>query len=153
MKNKNDSLIKSASLGFLEVFDPLGHEWTFNPARAFAMPKDGAENRKSVLIKGGYDDVEVVPVDSVPPVPNIKELNVAGLARVIRSDWKNVYFGAKPYLSVMTGMDSVKDSYGADSGSEIILYFLSNATTWKGRVAKAVKDELKSRLKKAGVRF
>jgi len=153
MKNKNDSFIKSASLGFLEVFDTLGHEWTFNPSRAFAMPKDGAENRKKVLTDAGFSDVEIVAVDSVPPVPGIAELNIAGLARVIRGNWSPVNFAARPYLAAMSGMDSVKDSYGAESGASIILYFLNNAGTWKGRAAKAVKDELKSRLKKAGVRF
>jgi hypothetical protein len=153
MKNKADSFIRSASLGFLETFDPIGHEWNHNPGKAFAMSKADAETRKGVLVNAGFSDVEIVPVDSVPAVPNIETLNIAGLARVIRANWPNVYFGAKPYLSAMSSMDSVKDNFGADPGTEIVLYFLSNAMTWKGRVAQAVKAELKSRLKKAGCRI
>lgn len=64
------------------------------------------------------------------------------IAREIRKDWKNVYFGAKPYLDAMSGMESINDAYGFDSGKSIVLYFLSNAATWRGEVAKRVKKEL-----------
>lgn len=69
------------------------------------------------------------------------------LASAIRHDWRNVYFGAVPYLSVMQGLESVKDGYGCDSGRSIVNYFLSNASTWRGPVAKLVKAELKRRVK------
>lgn len=65
------------------------------------------------------------------------------IAREIRSDWKPVYFGAKPYLEAMLDLDDVNDRYGADDGRYIINYFLSNAGKWKGDVAKRVKAELK----------
>ena len=70
------------------------------------------------------------------------------IAREIRSDWKKVYFGAVPYLSAMSTMDSVDEDYGMDSGHSIVAYFLANAGTWKGEVAKRVKAELKAMLKK-----
>ncbi len=38
--------------------------------------------------------------------------------------------------------------YGADPGSSIVAYFLSNASTWKGPVAKMVKAELRQRAKR-----
>jgi hypothetical protein len=38
--------------------------------------------------------------------------------------------------------------YYADTGRSIVLYFLNNATSWKGDTAKAVKAELKLRLKR-----
>lgn len=66
------------------------------------------------------------------------------IATEIRADWKNVYFGAVPYLDAMEQMTNVADSYGADSGKSIVLYFLSNAATWRGDVAKRVKAELKA---------
>jgi hypothetical protein len=47
----------------------------------------------------------------------------------------------------MFTMNSVNDNYGMDSGKSIILYFLSNANTWKGEIAKAIKAELKRRVK------
>jgi len=68
------------------------------------------------------------------------------IAREIRADWKNVYFGAVPYLQAMRSLGSVDDEFGYDDGRSIILYFLSNAATWRGPVAKAIKLELKSML-------
>lgn len=69
------------------------------------------------------------------------------IAAEIRQDWKKVNYAAVPYLQAMSTMDSVNDSYGWDSGRSIVLYFLSNASTWKGETAKRIKAELKSMLK------
>jgi len=66
------------------------------------------------------------------------------IARDIRKDWKNVHFGAKPYLDAMATLDSINDNYGWDSAKSIVLYFLSNASTWRGETAKAIKKELKA---------
>ena len=65
------------------------------------------------------------------------------IAREIRKDWKNVYFGAVPYLDAMSTLDSIEDNYMFDSGKSVVLYFLSNASTWRGETAKRVKAELK----------
>ncbi|REC79449.1 hypothetical protein DRF60_06395 [Chryseobacterium elymi] len=69
--------------------------------------------------------------------------NIAQIALMVRKDWKNVYFGAVPYLDAMRSLNSVNDNYYEDSASSIINYFLSNATTWRGEVARAVKAKLK----------
>lgn len=69
------------------------------------------------------------------------------IAREIRKDWKNVHFGAKPYLDAMASLDSVNDNYGWDSGKTIVLYFLGNASTWRGETAKRIKAELKAMVK------
>ena len=69
------------------------------------------------------------------------------IAAEIRADWKNVYFGAVPYLDAMRSLTSVRDMYGADSADSIIIYFLGNATTWRGEVARRVKAELKALVK------
>lgn len=66
------------------------------------------------------------------------------IAADIRKDWKKVYFGAEPYLAAMETMNSINDDYGFDSGESIVLYFLANATSWRGPVARAIKVELKS---------
>ena len=63
--------------------------------------------------------------------------------------WKNVNFAAAPYLKAMRNISSVADTYGADDGRDIVLYFLSNADTWKGPDAKRLKDELKAVMKTA----
>lgn len=65
------------------------------------------------------------------------------IAAEIRKDWKNVNYAAKPYLDAMSSLNSINDSYGMDSGKSIVLYFLSNASSWRGEVAKRVKAELK----------
>jgi hypothetical protein len=64
------------------------------------------------------------------------------IAREIRSTWKNVYFGAKPYLDAMGTLNAINDDYGVDSGKSIVLYFLGNAGTWRGEDAKRIKAEL-----------
>lgn len=71
------------------------------------------------------------------------------IANEIKKDWKNVYFGAIPYLMAMESLNSINDNYGMDSAKSIVLYFLSNASTWRGTKAKAIKAELK---KLAGVK-
>ena len=69
------------------------------------------------------------------------------IAAEIRKDWKNVYFGAKPYLDAMATLNSINDSYGWDSGKSMVNYFLGNAQTWRGETAKRIKAELKAMVK------
>lgn len=69
------------------------------------------------------------------------------IAYEIRRDWKKPYFGAAPYLDAMCSLNSVTDNYIHDSGKSIVLYFLSNASTWRGETAKRVKAELKAMVK------
>jgi hypothetical protein len=50
----------------------------------------------------------------------------------------------------MQGMHAVDPkgiTYGMEDAKTIILYFLSNATHWRGETAKAIKAELKRRIK------
>jgi hypothetical protein len=69
------------------------------------------------------------------------------IAREIRRTWKNVYFGAVPYLDAMSTLNKVTDNYVMDSGKSIVLYFLSNASGWRGDDAKRIKSELKAMIK------
>lgn len=66
------------------------------------------------------------------------------IAAEIKKSWKNVSPEAEPYLRAMHSMSSVADTYGADDGREIILYFLSNTNGWRGPDAKRLKDELRA---------
>jgi len=79
----------------------------------------------------------------------LSAMSISEIARMIRRNWPKVYFGAVPYLNAMAQMDKVTDSYGCDSGTEIVNYFLANASTWKGDVAREVKKELNKRVKAA----
>ena len=69
------------------------------------------------------------------------------IAADIRRSWKNMYFGAVPYVEAMAQLSTADDNYGYDSGRDIIRYFLSNATSWRGEDARRVKTELKGLLK------
>ena len=69
------------------------------------------------------------------------------IAREIRRTWKNVYFGAVPYLDAMSSLDKVTDRYIMDSGKSIVNYFLANAGTWRGDDARRIKAELKAMVK------
>jgi len=69
------------------------------------------------------------------------------IAHDIKKDWKNPYFGAVPYLDAMHSLVNITDDYGTDSGKSIVLYFLSNAQTWKGETARKIKAELKALIK------
>ena len=67
------------------------------------------------------------------------------IANEIRKDWGNKLSPyAKPYLDAMATLNSIKDNYMYDSGKSVVLYFLSNAATWRGETAKRIKKELKA---------
>nr|WP_199077114.1 hypothetical protein [Pedobacter sp. ASV19] len=75
-------------------------------------------------------------------IPN----QISAIARIIRQDWKKIYFGAVPYLNAMSMIDNIGQNYYEDSAKNIIRYFLSNAGNWRGETAKAVKAKLKALL-------
>lgn len=74
------------------------------------------------------------------------------IAREIKKDWKNIYFGARVFLDAMAKLDSINDQfgYGDDktySAKETVRYFLFNASTWRGEKAREIKKELKEMIK------
>lgn len=69
------------------------------------------------------------------------------IASEIKKDWKKVNYAARPYLWAMGGFNTIDDTFGYDSAHSVVLYFLSNASSWRGDVAKRVKAELKAHLK------
>lgn len=75
------------------------------------------------------------------------ERPIHDIEREISADWKKVNYGAVPYLAAMREMDSIDEAYGFDTGRSVVAYFLSNATTWRGEVARRVKRELNGLLK------
>ena len=65
------------------------------------------------------------------------------IAADIRKNWKNIYFGAVPYRDAMSELNTINDKYYADSAKSVVLYFLANASSWRGEDAKRIKAELK----------
>jgi hypothetical protein len=76
-----------------------------------------------------------------------KYRSLTEIAVEILNDWKEPYFGAVPYILAMIQLDSIDENFGADSGLSIVLYFLSNANTWKGETARRIKAELRDMVK------
>lgn len=66
------------------------------------------------------------------------------IAEEIRRLWTKPYFGAVPYLDAMHSLNRISDNYGLDSGKSVVLYFLANASTWRGEDARRIKAELKA---------
>ena len=69
------------------------------------------------------------------------------IAREIRKTWTKVSPYAEPYLEAMQSLNTIDDNYYLDSGKSVVLYFLSNASTWRGEDARRIKAELKEMLK------
>lgn len=69
------------------------------------------------------------------------------IAAEIRKDWVKPSPYAKPYIEAMAELSEITDRYYEDSANSVVLYFLANAQTWRGDVAKRVKAELKAMTK------
>ena len=83
-----------------------------------------------------------------PVIVEVRPLHV--IAREIRRDWgPKLNYAAKPYLKAMQSLDTIRENFYQDSAASVVRYFLANATTWKGDVARRVKAELKAMLKTA----
>jgi hypothetical protein len=68
------------------------------------------------------------------------------IAKDIRKDWTKVYFAAKPYLDAMGQLNNINDKFYFDSAKSVVMYFLANASSWRGPKAKEIKAELKAML-------
>ena len=76
----------------------------------------------------------------------VQKRPIYAIAADIFNQWK-VHYTAAPYLNAMLSLQDKHSMYGADSADTIILYFLSNASSFRGGNAKALKAELKAHLK------
>jgi len=74
----------------------------------------------------------------------IEKRSIRSIALDIRKDWAKVNYAAKPYLDAMLELNSINDKYYNDSAKSIVLYFLSNAASFRGERAKVLKAELKA---------
>jgi hypothetical protein len=68
------------------------------------------------------------------------------IAEDIYKNWSNIYFGAIPYLHAMMQLRDINDKYLYDDASSVVRYFLSNASSFRGPMAKQLKNELKQLL-------
>ena len=89
---------------------------------------------------------EISADEVLPVLPDFQKMSVQDIGQYIRRTWRSPYFGAKPYIDAMPDINS-NGMYMFDPWTEIVAYFLANATTWRGLEAKAVKAELNRRLR------
>lgn len=76
---------------------------------------------------------------------DLASASIDQIASAITRNWANPSAYAKPYLEAMFYLTDMNSVYYHDDAKSIILYFLSNAASYRGPVAKLVKAELKSR--------
>lgn len=69
------------------------------------------------------------------------------IAREIKEVWRPVNYAAAPYLDAMLSLDQVSENYYADDGKSVVLYFISNAASWRGEDARRIKAELRGIVK------
>lgn len=68
------------------------------------------------------------------------------LMQIVKSDWQRPYFGAVPYIEALLQCETMDSRYLFETARDLVPYFLCNANTWRGEIAKEVKAELKQRL-------
>jgi hypothetical protein len=105
-------------------------------------------NKHNLTVIKDKDTVKKPTVKTDTVIPDLKTLSISGIAKLIMKDWGVVNYAAKPYLQAMNELKTVNDKYGYDSGASIVRYFLSNAASYRGDLARAVKKELRLRLEK-----
>lgn len=154
--------IRSKTYRGREGFTVVGTDPKGRRVSVFAETREQADKAKKNIMEGRSAFSDNVPSD--PELgTKIRERDeyeasltksghrpLSTIASEIRRDWGDkVNFGAKPYLDALGSLNDVKDNYGADPGDQIVMYFLSNATSWRGENARRIKAELKAILKKA----
>lgn len=75
---------------------------------------------------------------------NVRPLST--IAAEVRRTWPKVSPYAKPYLDAMAQLNSINDTYYADSAESVVRYFISNAASYRGDDARRIKSELKAML-------
>ena len=78
---------------------------------------------------------------------NTAKVTVSEIAYAIEKDWNNVSIYAQDYLNAMKEIKSIDDTYYADSAKSVVMYFLANASSYRGESARAYKDLLKKMVK------
>lgn len=79
----------------------------------------------------------------------MKKRTFAEIAQEIKHSWKNIYFGAKPYVEALLEIDSTdpKAPYWCEDAQSMVCGFFGNCSSWRGEDAKRIKAELKSMIK------
>lgn len=74
------------------------------------------------------------------------------LVAAVYADWESIDAGAAAYLHAVDINDCLElsDPVGREDAATQLGYFLSLAGAWRGATARAIKAELRKRLREAG---
>ena len=78
---------------------------------------------------------------------DLQDKPLSYIAEIIRVNWNNPSPYAVPYIDAMAQLQSINDNYHADTAKSVVMYFLCNATGWRGDTARLVKAHLKKAVK------
>lgn len=70
------------------------------------------------------------------------------IASEIRKDWRPMPEYAKAHFRAFEYANSIDEMYICDSVRNEVNYFLANAGTWRGEVARRIKKELNAMVKR-----
>lgn len=76
-----------------------------------------------------------------------ERVTVSEIAHAIAKDWDKVSPYAADYLNAMKDIQDIEGNYYADSAKSVVLYFLANASTYRGENARSYKALLKEMIK------
>ena len=76
-----------------------------------------------------------------------ERITVSEIAHAIAKDWQNVSPYAADYLNAMKEIQDIEGAYYADTAKSVVLYFLANASTYRGENARSYKALLKAMVK------
>ena len=75
--------------------------------------------------------------------------SLAEIAHEIRGDWTSLSNSpAEEYVTAMSELRTLDQSYGLDTAVSVVAHFLGVCGTWRGPVARRVKDELRNMLER-----
>lgn len=76
-----------------------------------------------------------------------ERVSVSEIAYAISKDWQNISPYAADYLNAMKEIQDIEGAYYADSAKSVVMYFLANASSYRGENARAYKALLKEMIK------
>ena len=71
---------------------------------------------------------------------------ISSIMADVKKAWAKPNFAAVPYIAALSTLRTVNDVYIHEDARSLILYFLSNASSFRGPQAKALKAELRALL-------
>ena len=76
-----------------------------------------------------------------------ERISVSEIAHAIAKDWQNISPYAADYLNAMKEITDIDGAYYADTAKSVVMYFLANASTYRGENARSYKALLKAMVK------